>query len=137
MPESSRKLIQAYYDAFNRQDMDTFMNLLSDGVVHDINQGSREVGKPAFAAFMSRMNRHYREKLADIVIMTDETGSRAAAEFVVHGEYLATDEGLPEANGQTYVLPAGAFFDIRDSRIARVSNTYNLTDWISQVTSPC
>jgi ketosteroid isomerase-like protein len=53
MPESSRKLIQAYYDAFNRQDMDTFLNLLSDEVVHDINQGSREVGKPAFAAPLS------------------------------------------------------------------------------------
>ncbi|MEJ2592457.1 MAG: nuclear transport factor 2 family protein [Candidatus Thiodiazotropha sp.] len=122
MPESSRKLIQAYYDAFNRQDMDTFLNLLSDGVVHDINQGSREVGKPAFAAFMSRMNRHYREKLADIVIMTDETGGRAAAEFIVHGEYLATDQGQP---GLTSIF------------VTAGSPAYNLTDWIAQVTSPC
>jgi hypothetical protein len=37
-------------------------------------------------------------------------GTRAAAEFVVNGTYLATDEGLPEARGQTYVLPAGGFF---------------------------
>jgi steroid delta-isomerase-like uncharacterized protein len=52
----------------------------------------------------------------------------------VIGEYLATDEGLPEANGQTYVLPAGAFFTLRDGRVARISNYYNLQDWLAQVT---
>ncbi len=133
MPNASRILIQKYYDAFNAQDMAAFLALLTDDVVHDINQGSREVGKEAFSAFMQRMNSHYRERLADIVIMTDETGTRAAAEFVVHGEYRSTDEGLPEANGQTYALPAGAFFEIRDGRIARISNYYNLSDWIRQV----
>jgi steroid delta-isomerase-like uncharacterized protein len=137
MPQTTRELIKAYYEAFNRQDMDAFLNLLSDEVVHDINQGSREIGKAAFAAFMTRMNRHYRERLADIVIMSDETGGRAAAEFTVHGEYLATDEGLPPAKGQIYVLPAGAFFEIRDGKIARVTNYYNLTDWIAQVETKC
>lgn len=137
MPQTTRELIKAYYDAFNRQDMDAFLNLLSDEVVHDVNQGSREVGKGPFADFMTRMNRHYRERLADIVIMTDEGGSRAAAEFTVHGDYLATDEGLPEANGQTYVLPAGAFFEIKNGKIARVTNYYNLTDWIAQVETKC
>jgi steroid delta-isomerase-like uncharacterized protein len=133
MATPSTQLIQDYYDAFNRQDMATFLSLLTDDVIHDINQGRREIGKPAFAAFMARMNHHYREQLADIVVMANSDGSRAAAEFVVHGTYLNTDEGLPEAAGQTYVLPAGAFFDIRDGKIARVSNYYNLTDWIRQV----
>ena len=49
------------------------------------------------------------------------------------GQYLRDDEGLPPAHGQPYVLPGGAFFDIRDDRIARVSNYYNLQDWIAQV----
>ena len=64
-----------------------------------------------------------------------ELGSlaRAAAEFVVHGKYLATDEGLPEANGQTYLLPAGAYFDLAEGKIARVSVYYNLADWTRQV----
>ncbi|PZR02178.1 MAG: isopropylmalate/homocitrate/citramalate synthase, partial [Archangium gephyra] len=30
-------------------------------------------------------------------------------------------------------LPGGAFFDVRDDRIARVTNYYNLQDWIRQV----
>ena len=65
--------------------------------------------------------------------MTSPDGSRAAAEFVVHGEYLADDEGLPPARGQTYVLPAGAFFELKDGKVARISNYYNLNDWIAQV----
>jgi len=58
-------LIIRYYSAFNAGDMATFLSLLTDDVVHDINQGARETGKVAFAAFMEGMNRHYREKLVD------------------------------------------------------------------------
>lgn len=126
-------LVQAYYAAFNAGDMPAFLDLLTEDVVHDINQGERQVGKVTFAAFMDKMNRCYRERLTDIVIMQSAEGTRAAAEFVVHGEYLADDEGLPPANGQTYVLPAGAFFEIKDGKVARISNYYNLNDWVAQV----
>ncbi len=130
---SAIETIRAYYDAFNRQDMDAFLALLTDDVVHDINQGERQVGKQMFATFMQHMNRCYKENLTEMVIMASEDGKRASAEFVVNGEYLATDEGLPEANGQTYVLPAGAFFELKDGKVARVTNYYNLNDWIAQV----
>jgi steroid delta-isomerase-like uncharacterized protein len=125
--------IHAYYDAFNRQDMDAFLALLDENVVHDINQGERQTGKAVFATFMDHMNRCYKETLTDMVIMASEDGKRASAEFVVNGEYLVTDEGLPEANGQKYVLPAGAFFELKDGKVSRVTNYYNLNDWIAQV----
>ena len=80
-----------------------------------------------------RMNRHYREELVGITVMTAPDGARAAAEFTVLGEYLATDEGLPPAKGQSYRLNAGAFFAVRDGKVARVTNYYNLEDWIRQV----
>jgi len=131
--QQAKRLIEQYYQAFNDGDMDTFLGLLNDDVVHDINQGSREQGKEAFTKFMEKMNYHYREQLVDIVVMANEEGSRAAAEFVVLGEYLKTDEGLPEASGQTYRLPAGAFFEIKNGKVARITNYYNLGDWIAQV----
>lgn len=135
MNQQTIELINQYYSAFNAGDMDNFLNLLSEDVVHDINQGGRETGKTAFRDFMDRMNHHYKEQLVDMVIMSNADGSRAAAEFVVLGEYLNTDEGLPEAKGQTYRLPAGAFFEIKDNKVARISNFYNLEDWIAQVNS--
>ncbi|MCF7987518.1 MAG: nuclear transport factor 2 family protein [Methylovulum sp.] len=133
MNQESINLIQQYYNSFNQGDMDTFLSLLTDDAIHDINQGKREIGKEAFARFMGGMNTNYKEELVDMVIMATVDGSRGAAEFVVLGEYLKTDEGLPEAKGQTYRLPAGAFFEIRDNKIARITNYYNLQDWIAQV----
>ncbi|WP_430390444.1 ketosteroid isomerase-related protein [Dyella sp. 20L07] len=132
MPDSSA-LIQRYYDAFNRADWEAMLACLTDDVAHDINQGHRETGRETFRTFLDRMNRCYREQLRDIVVMSSSDDTRVAAEYVVHGEYLADDEGLPPARGQRYVLPGGAFFTIRDGRIARVSNYYNLQDWIAQV----
>ncbi|MHC9084010.1 ketosteroid isomerase-related protein [Luteimonas sp. RIT-PG2_3] len=126
-------LIQAYYDAFNRADWAGMLARLSDDVVHDLNQGPRETGRDAFTAFLQRMDRSYVEQLRDIVVIASADGTRAAAEYVVHGRYLVADAGLPAAHGQTYVLPGGAFFDLRDGRIARVSNYYNLEDWLAQV----
>lgn len=131
--DATRTLLADYYGAFNRRDWPTFLGLLTDDVIHDVNQGGREIGKAAFGAFMDKMNRSYSEEIVDISINVNVDGSRAAVEFLVLGKYLKTDEGLPEANGQTYRLPAGAFFDIRDGKVARVTNYYNLNDWLKQV----
>jgi steroid delta-isomerase-like uncharacterized protein len=127
-------LIQHYYDAFNRGDGDAMLACLTDDVVHDVNQGERRTGKDKFKAFNARMAHCYQERLENIAVMASADGTRASAEFMVHGVYKNTDEGLPPAKGQTYVLPGGTFFAIRDGRIARVTTYYNLTDWLLQVT---
>lgn len=126
-------LIRSYYDAFNAGDGEGMLAHLADDVVHDVNQGERRIGKDRFRSFNERMSHHYKETLTDIVVMASPDGSRAAAEFTVNGTYINTDDGLPPARGQRYVLPAGAFFAVRDGRIARVTTYYNLSDWIAQV----
>jgi steroid delta-isomerase-like uncharacterized protein len=126
-------LVRRYYDAFNRADWPGMLDCLAEDVVHDANQGGRSTGKPAFSRFLAHMERCYREELRDVVVMASADGARAAAEFVVHGRYLSTDEGLPEAKGQTYVLPAGAFLEVKEDRIARVTTYYNLQGWLRQV----
>jgi steroid delta-isomerase-like uncharacterized protein len=127
------ELISGYYVAFNRGESAAMLACLADNVAHDINQSERQSGIAAFRAFLAHMDRCYSERLTDIVIMANDDGTRGAAEFVVHGKYLATDEGLPPASGQTYTLPAGAFFEIEDGKISRVSVYYNLADWTAQV----
>ena len=42
------QLIKAYYEAFNKQDRTAILALLTEDVIHDINQGGREVGKNTF-----------------------------------------------------------------------------------------
>jgi steroid delta-isomerase-like uncharacterized protein len=127
------ELVLAYYAAFNRRDWEGMLALLSDDVAHDLNQGGRETGRDAFRAFLARMDRCYAEQLRDIIVTATPDGAHASAEYVVHGQYQADDAGLPPARGQRYVLPGGAFFDVRNQRIARVTNYYNLQDWMRQV----
>jgi steroid delta-isomerase-like uncharacterized protein len=131
----TKTLIQAYFDAFNRGDAAGMLACVSDDVDHYVNQGAVRRGRAAFAEFCSHMGVSYREELRDMVIFVTDDGTRAAAEFTVHGEYLQTDPGLPEARGQRYTLPAGSFFAIRDGKIARVTTYYNLQDWIAQVSA--
>jgi steroid delta-isomerase-like uncharacterized protein len=129
----SRDVIATYYDAFNRGDLDAMVATLHDDFVHHVNEGQARIGKAAFADFCRHMSETYGETLTDMVVFASEDGTRAAAEFTVNGTYLKTDPGLPEAHGQKYVLPAGAFFSLKDGRITRVTTYYNLNDWIRQV----
>lgn len=131
----SKAVIEAYYDAFNRGDAEAMLALLDTDVEHHVNEGGIRRGKTAFAEFCAHMNHSYRERLTDIVVFASEDGTRGAAEFVVNGEYLRTDSGLPEARGQKYVLPGGAFFALKGGRITRVTTYYNLQDWIRQVSA--
>jgi steroid delta-isomerase-like uncharacterized protein len=126
-------LIERYYRAFNAGDMAGMLECLAETVVHDVNQGSRRMGKAAFRDFAVHMDRCFVEQLENVTVMATPDGSRAAAEFDVLGTYIETDQGLPPASGQTYRLAAGAFFELEGGLIARVTTYYNLTDWLRQI----
>lgn len=133
MSTETRNLLETYYARFNAGDWEGFLALLSEDVIHDINQGGRETGREAFRAFLARMDRNYSEQIVDLSITVNDEGSRAAVEFTVLGTYKNTDDGLPPATGQSYKLPAGAFFTIHNGKVARITNYYNLQDWLRQV----
>lgn len=127
--------ISRYFAAFNAGDTDTMLDCLADDVAHHVNEGKIRVGKEKFSEFCAHMTRCYKEELTDMVLFSAADGSRAAAEFIVNGTYLQTDDGLPEAKGQTYRLPGGSFFELKDGKISRVTTYYNLADWMAQVSA--
>jgi steroid delta-isomerase-like uncharacterized protein len=137
--DQSVKLVEKYYGAFNSRQWEIFFSLLTEDVIHDLNQGPRQIGVPAFREFINEMNRCYSEQVVKLVVMSNADGTRVAAEFVIEGTYLQSQAGLPEAQGQKYRLPVGAFFDIKKEekssslKVARITNYYNLNDWIRQV----
>lgn len=131
--QQSLALIQTYYSTFNSGDREAFLALLADDVVHDINQGGSETGREVFRSFLARMDRCYSEQVCDLVVFASEDGTRGAAEFYIEGQYLATDDGLPPATGQRYRLRVGAFFDLHNGQVRRITNYYNLEEWLRQV----
>lgn len=130
---NSADLITRYYTAFNAKDWTGMAACVSENLNHFVNEGDKRGGRKAFAEFIAHMDDCYDELLTDLVVMQSADGLRAAAEFIVNGTYKKTDPGLPEARGQAYRLPAGAFFDLKDGDIQRVTTYYNLKEWIRQV----
>lgn len=127
----TERLIRDYFDAFNRYDVEALLGTLSDDVVHDINEGPTETGIEAFRRFKAHMDDCYREEIKDLIVMTK--GERGAAEFTVDGTYLKQDGGLPKGTGQTYSIPAAAFFTVRNGKIVRITSYYNLKGWLEAI----
>lgn len=131
--DRATELVLSWYAAFNRGDWNGMLALLSDDVIHDRNQGPRELGREAFANYLQHRAMSYREQLQSIVVMVSPDGTRAAAEFTVQGAYVQDDAGLPPARGQRYTLHAGTFFNIHAGQLRRVSEYANLQELIAQV----
>ncbi len=126
-------ILEQYYQCFNAGDYNGMLALLDDNVVHEPCQGKPRHGKDKFREFLQHMERCYKEQVHEPCIFYSGDGKRAAAEFMLTGKYLSTDSELPPAQGQTYRLRVGTFFEIADNRITRVTNHYNLEDWLRQV----
>lgn len=131
----SRDILERYYAAFNLQDNEGMLALLSEDVVHEPCQGQPRHGKHKFREFLAHMDECYREQVIDPQIFVSNDGCRGGAEFMLKGEYLKTDSDLPPARGQRYTLRVGTFFEFYEGRITRVTNHYNLQDWIDQISA--
>lgn len=127
------EIVKAYYAAFNARNWNNMLDLVDENIVHEPNQGTPRIGKTLFKSFMQHMDDSYEETLKDMVFFVGEADGRIAAEFVVHGIYKKGEAGLPEAHGQSYILPAAAFLEVKNEKITRVTTYYNLEQWIALV----
>lgn len=125
--------VQTYYRHFNNRNFEGMISLLDSNIRHEPNQGTPRIGKDLFREFMANMDASYEETLTDMVFMSEPGDTRVAVEFVVNGIYKKGEEGFPEAHGQSYVLPAAAFLEVKNGLITRVTTYYNLELWIELV----
>ena len=130
---TSLEIVQNYYAAFNDKNWAGMLTLVAPDIRHEPNQGEARVGLEKFTEFLGMMDTSYEETLTDMVFFTEPSGQRIAVEFTVNGIYKQGEEGMPEAHGQSYTLPAAAFVEVSDEKISRVTTFYNLPLWISLV----
>ena len=133
MSPSALACVARYFQALAAGDSDAILDCVTDQVAHHGSDGEITVGKPALAEHLATRQRHFSERIEDLHIWIDESGTRAAAEFVIHGAYRVRAEGLPPAHGQKFVSPAGAFFTLEGGRISRVITHLHLAHWLAQV----
>lgn len=126
-------IVKEYYNHFNNQNWEGMLGLLHTDIRHEPNQGDPRIGIEKFTEFLKIMDTSYQETLTDMVFFSESGNSRVAVEFTVNGIYKKGEEGLPEANGQSYLLPAAAFLEVKDGKISRITTYYNLPLWISLV----
>jgi len=126
-------VVKQYYSSFNRKDWQGMLDLLHSEIRHEPNQGDVRIGKELFTEFLKMMDDSYEETLTEMVFFTEPGGTRVAAEFTVNGVYNKGEDDMPAAHGQTYVLSAAAFLEIKEDKISRVTTYYNLPLWIKLV----
>ncbi len=127
--------VQQYYTCFNSRDWDGMLALLDENIRHEVNQGEARIGLERYREFLAHMDVCYDEQLTDMVFFSEPSGRRVACEFTVNGVYKTTDGDLVPARNQTYVLPAGAFLEVANGKIIRVTTYYNLPLWIKLVSA--
>jgi len=130
---SNLDIVKQYYGCFNQKDWAGMIALVDPDIRHEVNQGGVRIGQKLYTQFLQQMDESYEETLHDLVFMSNDNGERIAAEFVVHGIYKKGEEGMPPAHGQSYVLPAGAFLEVKNGKICRVTTYYNLPLWLKLV----
>lgn len=123
--------LKRLFVALNAGERDAALACLTGDVAFDTFEGTREIGRERVRWVLAERGRFFRETMRDLVLMADESGRRAAAEFTLRGLYQGQAPGLPEATGQAFSVPGGAFFDIEDdglvARASFVMNTAELT----------
>ena len=129
----SADIIISYYDAFDRKDINAILNLCTEDVINDPNQGDSQSGKETLQGFLENAWAHFSEKVSDIVLMTNLDHSRVASEYRVQGTYYNTKSGLFPANNQKYDITCWAFFTIKQGKISRITRHYNTKQWLDIV----
>ncbi len=127
-------MLKRLFVALNAGDRDATLACLGPDVVFDTFEGVRRIGREEVRRVLAERGSVYRETMRDLVLMTEDSGRRAAAEFTLRGIYQGTAPGLPTASGQAFSVPGGAFFDIEDDGlVARASFVINAAELVRQL----
>lgn len=131
--KTAHNIIENYYTAVKAQDLPKFLNLLSDNVVHEINQGDTETGKALFKTFMENQFSSGKINIKDLIILTSPDGKYATSRFICSGTYTKTAKGYPPAKNQHWEIPVVSFFQIHDGKISHVAVYFNDKEYLKQL----
>lgn len=127
---SIRELVNRYYVAYNAQEWQTCLSLLSPHVVHEHPKG-RDVGRKSFEQFVTCTAE--RQRFVDISIYASQSGRQAVVEYTVVGTHLNTTKGMSDDGAQAYRLQGRSIFQIERKIIVFISVYFDLKECAKQL----
>ena len=130
MTTNPETLVRAWTDALNRGDAHAAASFFcEDGVFHDTGTGQRCEGRAACAQYWSS-GPFTDLKIVKTTFLT--AGTAFATEWVMTGVHGNDAPGLP-ASGRSFRLVGAGVGEIRDGRILRVTEYWNMAEFLTQV----
>lgn len=126
----ARDLVMRYYTAYNAENWQTCLSLLSPDVVHDHPKG-RESGKLSFerSVFQAVC---CRLQFSNISICASQSGRQAAAKYTILHRYLNTAPEMIQGSIPSHHLQGRSFFDVKGGLIRRITTYFDLKEWMGR-----
>jgi len=129
----SQKMIEDFYAYFNQRELDKIYAMVSDDIVHIMNDVQKDKGKESFIKMMQASTKHYQENVNNVIYMVSDDGKHVATKFTFTGKYINTDDSKVPAKGQPYQASAVNYFEITNGKITTAMGWYDHNDWLKQV----
>jgi len=129
----SIELVKKYYEEFNKKNIEGILDLCSDNVINEPNQGENQIGKELLRNFFKISWSHFKEDVYDLDILCNQDGSNVATEYTVRGTYFNTKENLFPATNQKYDITCTTLFKFKDNKISKITRYYNTKKWLDMV----
>ena len=123
---------QAWLDALNAHDVEAVLACFTEDVVFtDVGTGQVARGRNELRAMTQGLFATFSDlRIERTSAVTD--GTVLAHEFTMSGVHSGSVPGL-EATGKSFSLPGAVVAELRDGRIRRATEYWNMTDLLTQV----
>ena len=123
MSSDNEKVVESWFDAFNRQDWDSYADHLTDDCIyHDQYEGTQT--KEELVARMPNQDYLADSKVLRIDKMIS-SGDSVAVEWTWKTKHVGEYYGIP-ATGKTITLPVIFILDLNDGKIQKIRNMHNV-----------
>ena len=131
--ERNQKIVNDYYKAYNNQDVEGQVELMSSNFEHFTNSGKIEKGVEAYRKYAKAVYSDVKEEVYQTHFLIGQDPSHIAVQSRAKGEYLKIDKANPKNPLKKYDIPFAEFFEIQDEKITKLSTYYNELEWKNQV----